>query len=280
MTNLREHQNVGPDAFVGTAAYYARYRVPYPQELLQDLVRRANITGQGRLLDLASGPGRVALAISSSFRDVWAVDREPEMLEVGKAEAKRRGVSNVTWTLERAEDLQAPAESFELITIGEAIHRLDQRLIAERSLRWLKSGGCLAVIGCSDILSGREDWQRVAVSVAERWTRHAFPAGWAASSAGANRGTNNVIQVLTAAGFESVESYAFVEPYDWTVDSIVGYLHSTSVCSRRILAGNLAAFDSELRCELHALNSTGIFHERIRFGYTLGRKPTRDTSED
>ncbi len=279
MTNLSERQNTGPDAFVGTAAYYARYRVPYPQNLLHDLIRRTNVTGQGRLLDLASGPGRVALAISSSFRDVWAVDREPEMIEVGKAEAMRRGVSNVTWTLGRAEDLRAPADSFELITIGEAFHRLDQRFIAARSLRWLNSGSCLAVIGCSDILSGREAWQRVAVSVAERWTRHAFPSGWATSSAGASRGTNNVKQVLTAAAFEDVLSYSFVEPYDWTVDAIIGYLHSTSVCSRRILAGNLPAFDSELRSELHALNSTGIFHERIRFGYTLGRKPIRDTSE-
>ena len=242
--------------------------------LLQDLVRRAKVTGQGRLLDLASGPGRVALAISSSFRDVWAVDREPEMIEVGKAEAMRRGVRNVTWTLGQAEELQAPAGSFELITIGEAFHRLDQRLIAERSLRWLKPGSYLAVIGCSDILSGRENWQLVAVSVAERWTRHAFPSGWASSSARANRGTNNVIQVLTEAKFENVASYTFIEPHDWTVDSIVGYLHSTSVCSRRILAGNLAAFDSELRSELQALNPTGIFHEQIRFGYTLGRKPT------
>ena len=232
------------------------------------------MTGHGRLLDLASGPGRVALAISSSFRDVWAVDREPEMIEVGKAEAMRRGVSNVTWTLGRAEDLQGPADSFELITIGEAFHRLDQRLVAERSLRWLKQGSCLAVIGCSDILSGREAWQRVAVSVAERWTRHAFPAGWAYSSAGAKRGTNNVIQVLTAAAFENIASYTFVEHYDWTVDSIIGYLHSTSVCSRRILADNLASFESELRSELQALNPTGIFHEQIRFGYTLGRKPT------
>jgi hypothetical protein len=40
------------DAFSGTATYYLRYRVPYPQALLRDLVKRAGVTGEGRLLDL------------------------------------------------------------------------------------------------------------------------------------------------------------------------------------------------------------------------------------
>src|SRR5918911_4618032 len=97
-----------PDAFAGTATYYLRYRVPYPQSLLKDLVERAGITGEGRLLDLACGPGRVALALVSSFREVWAIDLEPEMIEVGQTEATRRGVNTIKWMVGKAEDLQAP----------------------------------------------------------------------------------------------------------------------------------------------------------------------------
>src|SRR5437899_4324455 len=69
------------DAFAGTATYYVRYRVPYPAGLLKDLTARTGITGEGRLLDLACGPGRIALALVSSFREVWAIDREAEMVE-------------------------------------------------------------------------------------------------------------------------------------------------------------------------------------------------------
>ena len=36
--------------------------------------------------------------------------------------------------------VDASPESFELITIGEAFHRLDQRLIAERAMEWLAPG--------------------------------------------------------------------------------------------------------------------------------------------
>src|SRR5690349_18761785 len=108
------------DAFAGTAAYYLRYRVPYPNALLHDLVERAGITGQGRLLDLACGPGRVALALAASFREVWAIDLEPEMIAVGQYEAAQRGVSTIAWMVGKAEDVQAPPAWFELITIGDA----------------------------------------------------------------------------------------------------------------------------------------------------------------
>ena len=38
--------NFPADAFAGTATYYARYRVPYPTVLLNDLVERAGVTGE------------------------------------------------------------------------------------------------------------------------------------------------------------------------------------------------------------------------------------------
>src|SRR5262245_27841060 len=100
--------NFPVDAFAGTAGYYARFRVPYPRALIDDLRARAGITGGGRLLDLACGPGRVALALAPHFREVWAIDLEPEMVEAGRAEAGARGVANTRWVVGRAEDVEAP----------------------------------------------------------------------------------------------------------------------------------------------------------------------------
>lgn len=48
------------DLYRGTAWYYDRYRLPYPEAMLADLVRRAGVSGQGRLLDLACGTGQLA----------------------------------------------------------------------------------------------------------------------------------------------------------------------------------------------------------------------------
>jgi ubiquinone/menaquinone biosynthesis C-methylase UbiE len=152
---MTERPNLLPGAFAGTAAAYARHRPPYPETLTRDLLERAAIGRQGVLLDLACGPGRVALELAASFRSVWAIDLEPEMVDVGRQEATRRAIDNVTWHVGRAEDLAAPAGAFDLITIGEAFHRLDQALIAQKALAWLRPAGCLAILGGVGILDGR-----------------------------------------------------------------------------------------------------------------------------
>ena len=76
--------NIPRDAFAGTAACYVRYRPSYPRKLLSDLLDRSGVTGRGRLLDLACGPGRVALDLASSFHEVRAIDLEPKMIEAGR----------------------------------------------------------------------------------------------------------------------------------------------------------------------------------------------------
>ncbi len=63
--------------------------------MLDDLLKRARISAESRLLDLATGPGRIAIPLASSFREVWTVDLEPEMIEVGRKEAANRGINNI-----------------------------------------------------------------------------------------------------------------------------------------------------------------------------------------
>jgi predicted TPR repeat methyltransferase len=47
----------GTDLYRGSAGYYDRYRLPYPEAMLADLIMRAEVSGRGRLLDLACGTG-------------------------------------------------------------------------------------------------------------------------------------------------------------------------------------------------------------------------------
>ncbi|MGW4985237.1 hypothetical protein ACWERA_55830, partial [Streptomyces mirabilis] len=66
-----------PDLYRGTAGYYDRFRLPYPDAMIADLVRRAAPSGNGRLLDLACGTGQLAFPLRGLFADVWCVDAEP-----------------------------------------------------------------------------------------------------------------------------------------------------------------------------------------------------------
>ena len=265
-----------PKLFAGTAESYARYRVPYPCELLEDLRHRAGVTGDGRLLDLACGPGRVALPLATFFSEVWAVDQEPEMVEVGRTHAKRQGLTNVRWIVGRAEEVEAAPGSFELITIGEAFHRLDQRLIAERAMTWLAPGRGLATLGCFSLIQGREPWHDILRTVVRRRTQHdstTQPAPTRPSSQ--PRGADHDRQVLTAFGFEHVGTYDFPHPYVWTLDSILGNLHSTSNLSTRALGDDARHFDADVRRALLAHDASGRYPETLRFGDSLFRRPDR-----
>jgi SAM-dependent methyltransferase len=261
------------DAFAGTATYYLRYRVPYPEELPKDLSRRAGITGMGKLLDLACGPGRVTFALASSFREIWAIDREPEMIELASKEAAQRGVQNIKWLIGRVEELAAPCGSFALITIGEAFHRLDQQLVTEQSLRWLEPGGCLAIIGCSGITSGEESWQRIVAEVVQLWTGRDVSGGNLAAQPKLESGPEHDELVLRETGFKDVASYSFVESRNWTIETIIGNLYSTSFCSRKVLGNKAEAFEADLKAALLASDASGTYRENMRFGYTIGRKP-------
>lgn len=259
------------DAFAGTATYYAQYRVPYPKALTDDLIERAGVTGEGRLLDLACGPGRIAIPFASSFRDVWAIDLEPEMIAVGREQARQGDVANIMWLVGRAEDVEAEAASFELITIGEAFHRLDQRLIVRKILRWLSPGHCLATMGCYGIWKGNEPWQSLVIEVIRKWTGRGAGAG--SKSTIEPRGPVQNQKLLQRAGFVDVESYGFAHPHVWTLDSIIGNLYSTSTCSKQVLGSKAEQFESELRRKLLAYDARGRYPETMRFGYTLARRP-------
>jgi SAM-dependent methyltransferase len=265
--------NFPVDAFAGTASYYVRYRIPYPEPLLEDLIDRSRITGGARLLDLACGPGRVALALVDSFREVWAIDIEPEMIDAARKEAMKRRATNIKWLVGRAESLDAPDASFDLITVGEAFHRLDQRLVAAQSLQWLKPGGHLAILGCFSILSGTERWQRIVVDIVRRWTARASPPNEDSAPRNPGSGPEHDQCVLKDQGFEEVGSHPFVETHDWTIDSILGYLYSTSVCSRNVLGGNADRFENDLRSALGNHDPGGVYRENLRWGFTMGRKP-------
>ena len=255
------------DAFAGTAPYYAKYRVPYPKELFYDLRRRANISAAGWMLDLACGTGEIALPMAPFFREVWAVDQEPEMIAVGRSKAIAADVGDISWRTGRAEDLDLPPASFELVTIGNAFHRVDRALVANRAWQWLIPRRCFALLFSTTVWSGKEEWQLRAVEVIGRWTKPSRRADEINSRAPSHE------QILSSAGFEKIEEHRFEVPYVWTIESFVGFLYSTSAASKALLGDAVADFEADLRLVLLDYDSAGRYSETIQFAYILARRP-------
>jgi hypothetical protein len=202
------------------------------------------------------------------FSSVLAVDVEPEMIAVGEQEASRRGVTNIAWRVARAEDLQLSARSLELITIGEAFHRLDQDRILKRALGWLQRRGSLATLGAEPVWRGKEEWKRILVEVVNKWTGRSLGDPNEGSWGGPG-------DELRAAGLEVEERESVVEQI-WTADSIVGFMFSTSIASRRVLGDKASTFEADLRGALREAEQSDRFVSMQRFGFTLGMKDDDD----
>lgn len=191
------------------------------------------------------------------------------MIEAGEEEARQRGIENIQWIVTRAEDTEAPNAWFELITIGEAFHRLDQDTIISRAREWLLPGRYLATLGCDTIFKGQEDWVAVVVEVVNRWIEtdvsNPPPDGRPGLPPEGE-------EKLRTAGLD-VYSREFRQPYVWTAESITGNLYSTSIASKRVLGQNSEAFEAELRDALMDYDPRGKYPATLSFGYTLARMP-------
>ena len=260
------------DLYRGTARFYDEFRVAYPHRLLDDLRVRARITGSGRLLDLACGTGQITFGLGSSFAEVWAVDQEPEAVEFARAKALRHGVDNVRWIAGRAEDVDAD-DSFELVAIGNAFHRLQRRAIAEAAMRWLVSGGHLALLWSNSPWDGSLEWQRVLADTLDRWTRAAAASERVPANLDQHLADEPHTKVLASAGFTIVGQFEFEAQHEWSVDKLTGFMYSTSVLSQPALGRNVQAFERDLRERLLAAEPEGVFREDISFSYTLARRP-------
>lgn len=265
--------NLRPGAFQGTAEAYAQFRPPYPSAMLGDLLERAAV-GREALLDVATGPGRIALDLAPLFGRVVGLDLEPDMIAVATRRARERGIGNVTWVVGRAEEFDAPANSFDLITIGEAFHRLEPGVVTALAFRLLRPHGCLATLGMNNRFSSDAPWEVAFREVRDRWIARSFPDGFGLVLPGGALDQSDRESAMRGAGFIDVHDHDLEETVELSFEELVGYLASTSGCSRKAIGPDFDRWVDELRSALGADDSTRLT-ERVRWGYTLARKPGR-----
>ncbi len=262
------------DLYRGTARAYDQFRPPYPAGLLADLAARTGADGRGRLLDLACGTGQVAFALSAAFAEIWALDSEPGMMDVVREKAAQSGdAARFRFLTGPAEELAVPAGHFDLVTIGNAFHRLPRAIVAHAILGWLRPGGFLALLWGGSPWFGDEPWQHALMATMERWQHRPgaderIPAGYREA-----RDSRPDAEILAEAGFEIVGRYSFTVKSDWTAAEIAGYLSSTSVLSAVALGEHAAEFDADLQRELSASQPDGRFRQETEMAYDLARRP-------
>jgi ubiquinone/menaquinone biosynthesis C-methylase UbiE len=254
------------DLYRGTAPYYDRYRPPYPDVLLTDLCQRVSPSGTGRLLDVACGTGHVALPLAGRFGDVLALDQEAESVAYAEAKAQALGVSNIRWMVGSAE--ATPIEGpFELITVGTAFHRLQRQRVAQRMARWLEPGGWVALLWSDIPWNGELPWQRELAAVFVDWMENErVPEGWDIRMQEPDE------QILQRAGFDHVGRHEFSVDLVWTIETLTGFLYSTSFLNVVSLGPRRPEFERDLSERLAPHASDGHFLESASYAYELATR--------
>lgn len=135
------------EQFGKNSAHYLTSTPHATGKSLQRLVDLTDPQKSWRVLDIATGGGHVAYIFAPHVARVWATDITQEMLDMVKAEAAKRGLTNLRTTYAKAETLPFEDESFDLVTCRIAPHHFDSisDYLAEAH-RVLKAGGTLAVV--------------------------------------------------------------------------------------------------------------------------------------
>ncbi|HEX8574252.1 MAG TPA: class I SAM-dependent methyltransferase [Allosphingosinicella sp.] len=139
--------------------------------LWKDLFERRVRPRRGeKILDMAGGTGDVAFRLARRGASVMVADINPDMLEVGKARARKRGLEGLGWAVENAESLSFPDSSFDAYTIAFGIRNVtDIDSALREARRVLRTGGRFF---CLEFSTTR--WPGFA-SLYEAYSIHAVP---------------------------------------------------------------------------------------------------------
>ena len=229
--------------FAGTAEWYARYRPAYPPELIERLAAAAGLDGTGRLLDLGTGTGQLAVPLAPYVAEVVAVDPEPEMLA-----QIHDGITKVEG---RAEDIDKTLGTFRLVTIGRAFHWMDGDRVMKRLARLTRQ---VALVG--DTLEDSEA-ETTLLEVSREFFGERPPM---------KQPTVRYAEALAASPFSNVETITVEVVRTWTIDQLIGFAYSTSFASLARVGDRRAEFERVLR-----ERGKPSYRERVTVDAVLGK---------
>jgi ubiquinone/menaquinone biosynthesis C-methylase UbiE len=154
--------------FETTAQTYAARREPYPPAFFAAAADALGLNGREALIDLGTGPGLLALGFAPYVGRVIGVDPEPAMV----AEARSAGAAaNIPFpVLEgRAEDLAADMGTFDLVTIGRALHWMNREAALAAFDRILAPAGRILICGSSSVAGDANPWRVAYDAVLRSW---------------------------------------------------------------------------------------------------------------
>lgn len=198
------------DNFSSQADRYARFRPNYPPELFEFIYTQLNAFDAA--WDCGTGNGQVAAVLSERFRQVYATDISPQQL----VQAPQQ--QNIFYSVQLAEATNFANNTFDVITIAQAIHWFHfERFYAEVQ-RVAKPHAVVAAIGYGLIHTFPE-----ADAIIGHFYKHTVGAYWDAE----RRYIDEQYRTIPFP-FDEIQAPTFMHEAMWDAEHLLGYLGTWS----------------------------------------------------
>lgn len=261
------------ELFKGAAWYYSRYRTKYPDKFFKEAAKEFSVGGKGRLLDLGCGTGQLAIPLAPYFKEVIAVDPEPQMLREGKRLGKISKIKNIKWVRGFAEKIAPKLGKFTLVTMGRSFHWMDREKILRMIYKILEpGGGAVAIYDRGSMYHETElIWKKVVQDTIKKYLGEERRAG----KGFYKRNPKRHEDIIISSPFKKLVVRHYKVSRNWDIQSIIGQLYSTSFSSKNILGKKAPLFEKELRKTLKRIHPSGKFIEKISVEALIMRKPKK-----
>ncbi|MGW0937778.1 class I SAM-dependent methyltransferase [Streptomyces sp. NPDC002666] len=255
--------------FDTTAPFYAAYRPGIPKEAVELLARRVAGKDHRVLLDLGSGTGQVPLALAGTVTEIDVVEQDPGML--AEADKALAGLP-VTVRLHNtsAEQFTPPCSTrADLVTVCRAFHWMDQGMVLSRLEGMTAPDATVAVMGDGSLWTARTEWTNALRALIQEYLGEKRRAGVGRKYEAHDRPYS---EILAESVFGQVEEHTIAVEREWTTDTVIGYLYSTSFAARPLFGERVEDFERRARALLDEHTAAGGLIEHASFQVVLGRR--------
>jgi len=222
------------DLFSGHAKSYAAFRPVYPHTLYDFIYQF--VKSFDSAWDCGTGNGQVARVLANSFNSVHASDISARQIENAFT------ATNIQYHHNGVELTDFASDSFDLITVGQAIHWFDRERFYREVNRVGKQGSIIAAFGYNPVrFSPRFD------DALNRFYFDVIYPYWDAE----RKVVEDQYQSISFP-FEEIESPVFRINLDWSVQDLHGYITTWSAVQNFIRKNGFNPVD-ELIAEVKPL---------------------------
>jgi SAM-dependent methyltransferase len=218
-----------------TSSDYVTHRPGYPESFFEILQQLRVIWPGQRILDVATGPGVLAIPFAQLGAKVSAQDIAENQIVAARSLSSKLGL-DIRYSVADAHDTRLPAQSFDLVSASMCIYYFDAKRFAPEVSRLLAPGGRLLIAsliylpGESEIAAESE---QLILKYNPKWGGAGFT------------GELPVNGTWADGRFRLLTFHRYVEPVTFTRESWRGRMRACRGVGASLTPEQIAAFDTE-----------------------------------